>query len=235
MNIDFPASWPTTEAEALSVQERLRARVKTSGSVSLSGVGTVAGLDVAYAKDSDELAGAVVVLDARTLEPIEQKATEGVARFPYIPGLLAFREIPALVDALRQLRTVPDVLVCDGYGIAHPRRFGLACHLGALTGLPSIGVAKTAFIGRYAEPAAHRGAFSPLVDGDEVIGRVLRTRDGVKPVFVSIGSGISLDAATELVLALTPRYRLPETTRAADHLSRITLAAYTCAQPGRSL
>jgi deoxyribonuclease V len=129
-----------------------------------------------------------------------------------------------LLDALGKLRVTPDVLVCDGQGLAHPRRFGLACHLGVLTGLPSIGVGKTAFVGSFEEPGARRGDSADLVLDDEVVGKVLRTQDRVKPVFVSIGHRISLDNATRLVLRLAPKYRLPETTRAADHACRAAIA-----------
>jgi deoxyribonuclease V len=227
--IQMPAAWPANEAEALAEQDRLRDAVSTSGT--LSGLRLVAGLDVAYAKDSDQLAAAVVVLDAATLAVVEQQAVTGIARFPYVPGLLAFREIPALADALGRLQAVPDVLVCDGYGVAHPRRFGLASHLGLLTGVPSIGVAKTPFVGEYGEPARGRGAWTDLTDRGEVVGRVLRTQPGVKPVFVSVGHAVSLDEACDLVLTLSPRYRLPETTRAADHLARATLAQATPSRP----
>jgi deoxyribonuclease V len=218
----MPAAWPTTEAAALAEQDRLRSAVVSSGT--LSGVRLAAGLDVAYAKDSDQLAAAVVVLDASTLAPVEHQVATGVARFPYIPGLLAFREIPALAEALSRLRAVPDVLVCDGYGIAHPRRFGLASHLGVLTGVPSIGVAKTAFIGLHDEPPPWRGAWTDLIDGGEVVGRVMRTQQNVKPVFVSVGHAAGLDDACDLVLRLSPRYRLPESTREADRLARAALA-----------
>jgi deoxyribonuclease V len=218
-----PRDWPATEAAALAEQERLRGAVVTSGT--LAGVRLAAGLDVAYAKDSDELAAAAVVLDVSTLEVVERQAVTGVASFPYIAGLLAFREIPPLAKALGRLSTVPGVLICDGYGIAHPRRFGLASHLGVLTGLPAIGVAKTPFTGRYGQPAAERGSGADLIDGEEILGRVLRTQRAVKPVFVSVGHAVGLDEACDLVLRLSPRYRLPETTRAADHLARATLAS----------
>jgi deoxyribonuclease V len=183
----------------------------------------VAGLDVAYAVDSDRIAAAVVVLDSATLQPVDSAVAVGEATFPYVPGLLAFRELPILVSALERLTVVPELLVCDGQGIAHPTRFGLACHVGLLTDLPTIGVAKTVFVGEYGEPGLERGDFSALRDGDDVIGRVLRTRPGVKPVFVSVGHRIDLDTATARVLELSPKYRLPETTRQADHLSRATL------------
>jgi len=145
------------------------------------------------------------------------------AVFPYEPGLFAFRELPPLLAALERLDRGPDVLVCDGHGLAHPRRFGLACHLGVLTGLPTFGVAKTRFVGTHAVPAAARGSSAPLVDAGEEVGAVLRTQDGVKPVYVSAGHRIDLAHACRLTLALTPRYRLPETTRHADRLSRAAL------------
>lgn len=220
----MPDEWPTTEAGAIAEQDRLRPLVTRTG-VTAAAVRTVAGVDVAYDKDSDRLVAAVAVLDAHTLDILEQRVTEGVARFPYISGLFAFRELPTLLDALRDVTTVPDVVVCDGYGVAHPRRFGLASHLGVTTGLPCVGVAKTAFVGTYREPATERGAWTDLVDGGEIVGRVLRTQRDVKPVFVSIGHAVDLDTATDLVLALSPRYRLPETTRAADHLARTALSS----------
>ena len=214
--------WPTTAAEAEAIQDRLRPLVRLDGEPFEPR--TVAGLDVSYAVGSNRLAAAAVVLDASSLEVVEESVVDATAAFGYVPGLLAFREIPSLLAALDRLSTTPDVLVCDGYGVAHPRRFGLACHLGVLTDLPALGVAKTPFTGAYRPPGPERGAWSPLVDGDETLGRVLRTRDGAKPVFVSVGHRMSLSAACALVLRLCPRYRLPETTRRADHLSRRRLA-----------
>ncbi|WP_416901014.1 deoxyribonuclease V [Micromonospora echinospora] len=185
---------------------------------------TVAGLDVAYAEDGDRLAAAVTVLDARTLRVVDSAVVIGRPAFDYVPGLFAFRELPALLDALERLTTRPDLLVCDGHGLAHPRRFGLACHLGVLTGLPALGVGKTPLVGTWDPPGEGRGAWSPLVDGAEVVGRVLRTQAGVKPVFVSVGHRMGLESACARVLALAPRYRLPETTRTADRLCRSALA-----------
>ncbi|MGN9890173.1 deoxyribonuclease V [Micromonospora sp. L31] len=186
---------------------------------------TVAGLDVAYAESDDLLAAAVTVLDAATLTVVDRAVSVGRPAFDYVPGLFAFRELPALLAALDGLTVQPELLVCDGHGLAHPRRFGLACHLGVVTGLPAIGVGKTRLVGESAEPGPRRGDSTPLVDGGETVGRVLRTRDGVKPVFVSVGHRMSLDNAVDQVLALTPRYRLPETTRTADRLCRDALAA----------
>ncbi|MDM4722605.1 endonuclease V [Micromonospora sp. WMMA1363] len=183
----------------------------------------MAGLDVAYAKSGDRLAAAVTVLDAATLAVVDQAVSIGRPAFGYVPGLFAFRELPALLDALARLRAPPDLLVCDGHGLAHPRRFGLACHLGLVTGLPAVGVGKTPLVGRWAPPGERRGAWTPLVDGTEVVGAVLRTRDGVKPVFVSVGHRISLENAVARVVALTPHFRLPETTRTADRLCRDAL------------
>ncbi|MEO3780841.1 endonuclease V [Micromonospora sp. B11E3] len=215
---------PRTEAEAVAVQERLRPLADLVGP-GPTAPATVAGLDVAYAEAGDRLAAAVTVLDARTLAVVDQAVSVGRPAFGYVPGLFAFRELPALLDALDRLTVRPELLVCDGHGLAHPRRFGLACHLGVVTGLPAFGVGKTPLVGRWEPPGPERGSWSPLRDGDEVLGRVLRTRDGVKPVFVSVGHRMSLDNACARVLALTPRYRLPETTRSADRLCRQALPA----------
>jgi deoxyribonuclease V len=214
--------WPETAEEALVIQDRLRPLADLTSAGPRS-VRTVAGLDVAYA--DDRLAAAAVVLDAETLEVVEEATALDRPAFPYIPGLFAFRELPALVGALRALNVTPDLLVCDGHGLAHPKRFGLACHLGVLTGLPSIGVRKTRLVGDYDEPGTERGAWSPVSDGGQVVGRALRTRTGVRPVFVSVGHRADLDTACETTLRLAPRYRLPETTRRADHLSRAMLRA----------
>jgi deoxyribonuclease V len=220
----FPYVPPGSVAEALRVQDKLRPLADLAGP-GPTAPATVAGLDVAYAESGDRLAAAVTVLDARTLAVVDSAVTVGRPAFDYVPGLFAFRELPALLDALDRLTVRPDLLVCDGHGLAHPRRFGLACHLGVVTGLPAIGVGKTPLVGAWDEPGPRRGEWSPLRDGGEVVGRVLRTRDGVKPVFVSVGHRMSLANAAGRVLALTPRYRLPETTRTADRLCRDALAA----------
>lgn len=173
----------------------------------------------------DDLAAAIIVLDARTLTEVDRSTVVGRTSFPYVPGLFAFREIPSLLEALERLTVTPDLLVCDGQGLAHPRRFGLACHLGVLTSLPTIGVAKTAFVGTYSTPGPDRGSISDLVLDGEVVGAVVRTRAQVKPVFVSAGHLISLDTAVAHTLHLTPQYRLPETTRVADHACRQALVS----------
>ena len=178
-------------------------------------LGLVAGADVSYDRGSPVLFAAVVVLDADSLAVVEVAATTGRARFPYVPGYLSFRELPPAVRAFAKLRRAPDLVVCDGQGYAHPRRFGLACHLGVLFDVPSIGCAKTPLIGDFEEPGEKRGAHRRITHERETIGEVLRTRDRVKPVFVSVGHRISLATARRFILALTPRTRLPETTRAA--------------------
>jgi len=212
---------PATVEEAVRLQSSLAPSVVRTPPPSFA-PRTAAGLDVAYATDSDVVAAAVVTVSIETGEVIESVTAVGVAAFPYVSGLFAFRELPTLLTAFAQLTTVPDLLVADGHGIAHPRRFGLASHLGVETGLPAIGVAKTP-LGPYDQPADTRGATSPLLDGGEEVGAALRTQAGVKPVFVSIGHLVDLPTACALVLKLAPKYRLPETTRQADHLSRATL------------
>ncbi|MEV6315491.1 endonuclease V [Streptomyces sp. NPDC051776] len=218
-------SWPGTEAEAVAEQERLRGLVdlESPGPVPGSAV-RIAGVDVAYDEKTDRVAGAAVVLNAETLQVTERATAVTTASFPYVPGLLAFRELPPVLRALEQLVALPDLVVCDGHGIAHPRRLGLASHLGVLTGLPAFGVAKTSFAFAYEPPGPERGAWTPLADGGDVVGRALRTREGVKPVFVSVGHAVGLEEACAHTLRLTPRYRLPETTRHADNLCRRALA-----------
>jgi deoxyribonuclease V len=211
--------WPSTPDEAVELQRRLAPLVDPHPPVGWQ-PRTAAGLDVAY--DGDRLCAAVVVVDLASLETVDQVVVPGVTDFPYVPGLFAFRELPALVKALERLTTSPDVLICDGQGVAHPRRFGLASHLGVVTGLPSIGVAKTP-MGRYDPPGPDRGDWTELRDGDDVVGRALRTQRDVKPLFVSIGHRIDLDTACARVLDLAPKYRQPETTRRADQLCRQAL------------
>lgn len=230
MRIDVPHAWPRDEAEAVALQNELRPLADHAGP-GPQRPRLIAGLDVAYGGSGgadDELAAAVVVVDAQTLAPVERATAVGRATFPYVPGLFAFRELPVLIEALRRLRTAPDLLLCDGQGLAHPRRFGLACHLGVITGIATAGVAKTPFTGTYGDgsPGRERGSYADLMSGTERLGRALRTQDGVKPVYVSTGHRIDLDTACRHVLAMAAAYRLPETTRLADRLSRDALASY---------
>ncbi|MEV7503857.1 endonuclease V [Streptomyces sp. NPDC093018] len=232
--VGVPAGWPATEAQARAVQDELRARVVLDEPGPPPGTGRVTGVDVAYDDERDLVAAAAVVLDAATLEVLAESTAVGRVSFPYVPGLLAFRELPTVLAALESLPVAPGLVVCDGYGLAHPRRFGLASHLGVLTGLPTIGVAKNPFTFTYEEPAAARGSFAPLLAGDEEVGRALRTREAVKPVFVSVGHRVSLAGALAHTLALTPAYRLPETTRRADGLCRRALKEATAAGSAQS-
>lgn len=212
---------PPTVEEAVALQSALASSVVRETPPGFA-PRTATGLDVAYAVGSPLVAAAVVTVEIATGEVVESATAVGEADFPYVPGLFAFRELPTLLTALGRLRDTPDLLVADGHGLAHPRRFGLACHLGVETGLPAIGVAKTP-MADYAAPEDRRGATTPLLDGGEEVGAALRTQQGVKPIFVSIGHRLDLATACAHVLALAPRYRLPETTRQADHLSRATL------------
>ena len=221
--IGIPAGWPADEDTARAVQRELRGRIVLDEPGPAVGEGHVTGLDVAYDDERDLVAAAAVVLDARTLDVVEEATAVGRVSFPYVPGLLAFREIPTVLAALDSLTADPGLLVCDGYGLAHPRRFGLASHLGVLTGQPSIGVAKNPFTFTYGQPGSERGEFSSLLAGGEEVGRALRTQAGVKPVFVSVGQRVTLDRACAQTLHLAPRYRIPETTRHADSLCRRAL------------
>ncbi|WP_314612491.1 endonuclease V [Streptomyces stackebrandtii] len=221
--IGIPAGWPADEDAARDVQRELRGRIVLDEPGPAVGEGHVTGLDVAYDDERDLVAAAAVVLDARTLAVVEEATAVGRVSFPYVPGLLAFREIPTVLAALAALTVDPGLLVCDGYGIAHPRRFGLASHLGVLTGRPSLGVAKNPFTFTYEQPGPERGEFSALLADGEEVGRALRTQAGVKPVYVSVGHRVSLDRACAHTLHLAPRYRIPETTRHADSLCRRAL------------
>ena len=172
---------------------------------------------------------AVTVLDAQTLELLQVESYVGQATFPYIPGLFSFRELPAVLEVLKKLTTLLDLLVCDGQGLAHPRRFGLACHVGVATGIPTIGCAKTRLLGDFEPLGPDRGDYQNLLDNGEVVGRAVRTQTGKNPVFASVGHKVSLETATEWVLRLAPTYRLPETTRAADHAVNALLRAENAA------
>lgn len=210
-------AWPRSVAAARALQERLRRYVIADDR--LARVRRVAGCDVGFEADGRITRAAVAVLAFPDLTLLETSVVCRRTRFPYVPGYLSFREVPALLAAIAKLTHRPDLLICDGHGLAHPRRVGLASHLGLVTGVPSIGAAKSLLIGTHAPLPARRGVWRPLMDGDEVIGAALRTRTGVSPIYVSIGHGVSLPTAIEYALALSPRYRLPETTRAAHRLA----------------
>ena len=189
-------------------------------------VRTLGGLDVAYDEESDELVAALSRFDYPSMQHVASHTSRGKTAFPYIPGLFSFRELPAVLPLFaEQDRALwPDVIICDGHGRIHPRRFGLACHLGVLLDWPVIGCAKNHLCGDWEVPAEPRGSWSPVVMDGETIGAALRTQDGVNPIFVSVGNRVTLEEAIEVVLKASPNYRLPETTRAADAAVRAALA-----------
>lgn len=216
--LDDLEAWPTTEREARAEQERLRGRVEREdrfGQVRLVGA-----LDAHEDPLAQITYGAAVLLRLSNLAQVAAAAAHVPTRFPYIPGFLTFREAPAMLAALAKLDKRPDIVFVDGQGIAHPRRFGIASHVGVLADLPTIGVGKSRLWGRFVEPGIERGAWSKLTSGDEVIGAALRTRRATNPLFISTGHRVSLESAIALVLRCTGRYRLPEPIRAADRLSR---------------
>lgn len=219
--------WDLSPSEAITLQKRFASRVVLEGSP--KDVHLVAAADVAYvdrprgrwgAARAGLARAAAVVFSYPVLQLVEQRVIECQVSFPYVPGLLSFREIPALSLALEQLTARPNLLLVDGQGYAHPRRFGIACHLGLLLGIPTIGVAKSRLCGRHATLPQEAGARAPLEDSGEVIGLVLRTRTGVAPLYVSPGHLISPEAAADWTLRLCRGFRLPEPARLADRLSR---------------
>jgi deoxyribonuclease V len=213
-----------TEEEAIAIQEELRPQVITTD-VLPHPIKIIAGTDVEYDKDSNLIAGSIVLLDYETLQVIAVASHCMEVTFPYIPGLFSFREMPPLLRAYEKLPLHPDVIICDGQGLAHQRRFGLACHFGVTINKPVIGCGKTKLCGEYSDLGATRGSIAPLMD-PEHIGNALRTQDGINPVFVSAGHKISLSTATDMVLKVCTQYRLPETTRLADHYARLALLEY---------
>jgi len=206
-------SWDVTPEEARQLQNELRSQVIPTDRFGT--INTVAGVDIGFKKDI--ALASVVVLRFPELQVVDSVVTESPVRFPYIPGLLSFREIPPLLTAFTALQTEPDLVIVDGQGIAHPRRFGLASHLGLILDKPTIGCAKSRLWGRYEEPDSEQGAYTYLIDKGEVIGAAVRTRANVRVVYVSIGHQISLDSARVWVLACCRGYRLPETTRYAHN------------------
>lgn len=202
---------------AVALQRKLAAAVEKEDR--LDGPRTVAGADVAFPGGGRRTRAALVVLEYPSLQPVDEVVVEQPTAFPYVPGLLSFREVPALLAALERLERRPDVILCDGHGLAHPRAFGLACHLGLAADVPTVGVGKSRLYGDHREPGRRRGAHVRLIADGAVIGRVVRTRDGVRPVYVSTGHRVALATAVRLVLACAPRYRLPEPIRAADRLA----------------
>ena len=211
-------AWPLTVEEAIAIQQQFRKEVITQDQLE-EPVQYVAGVDMGFEADGTISRAAVAVLSFPSLQLQESAIARRPTTFPYVPGFLSFREIPAVLDALEKISTVPDLILCDGQGIAHPRRFGIACHLGLIVDIPTIGVAKSLLIGNHQEVSEERGSWQPLVNRGETIGAVLRTRVKTKPLYISSGHRVSLSTAIEYVLRCTPKYRLPETTRIADKLA----------------
>lgn len=209
--------WNLTPAAAIALQKTLAERIERQDR--LGPIRRIAGVDVGFEAEGRITRAAIVVLDAETLAPAGQAIARLPTAFPYIPGLLSFREIPAVLEAWKKLPIQPDLLLVDGQGIAHPRRLGIASHLGLLLDRPSIGVAKSRLIGQHTELPVDKGAWVPLRERDEIIGAVLRSRTGVAPLYISTGHRISLETALAWVMHAITRYRLPETTRAAHRLA----------------
>lgn len=211
-----PHRWDVSPARAMEIQRELAGRVRSERPA--GELRFVAGVDVAFPRDGTSCIAGAVLWDRHTGAVVERNALRRPLRFPYVPGLLSFREAPAVLAALRGLRHVPDAVICDGQGYAHPRRFGLACHVGLIIDLPTAGCGKSRLCGEHRPPGRRRGARARLVHREEVIGSVLRTQDGVNPVYVSVGHRIDLATAERLVLDCARRYRIPEPTRLADLL-----------------
>lgn len=213
--------WRVDKKEATKIQNDLSKKVLTEDK--FNKINLVGGVDVAYEKNGEVAISTVIVLEPESLKVVEIATSQCIVTFPYTPGLFSFREIPPLIEAFSKLSHIPDLIICDGQGIAHPRRFGLASHLGVLFNIPSIGCGKKNLIGASKDPGLERGCFSDIIDNGEVIGRALRTQKSKKPIYISIGHRVSLETATHWILKLSQKYRLPETTRIADQAVRAAL------------
>ncbi|HKJ95302.1 MAG TPA: deoxyribonuclease V [Gammaproteobacteria bacterium] len=209
--------WDLAPAQAIARQKVLASRVRL---IPLDGpVATIAGVDTGFEESGRTARAAVVLMDWPGLAVIETHVAREPTRMPYIPGLLSFRELPVVLKAVAMLTRRPDLVLCDGQGIAHPRRLGIAAHFGVLTGLPAIGVGKSRLTGRHDAPGLEKGDWTPLLDAGDRIGTVLRTRRGVRPLYVSPGHLVTHEEAADWVLACCPRFRLPEPIRAADRIA----------------
>lgn len=215
MNIPHLHDWNVTPDEAITLQKRLAAQVIFDRPIDISSVKYVAGVDVSVKEKTSH--AAVVVVTFPELAPVETVTASQPTPFPYIPGLLSFREGPVLEEAFGKLETEPDVFIFDGMGRAHPRRIGIATHMGLWLNKPTIGCGKTLLIGKYVEPGSEKGAFTDLIDKGERIGVTLRTREATKPVFISAGHLADLSTSIEMVMRCAPKYRLPEPIRLAHN------------------
>ena len=216
MKVENLHSWQVNPAQALDIQRKLAAQVSKSSEI--TALRFIAGVDISTGKREGMATAAVVVLNYPELRLVETKVTQGRLELPYIPGLLSFRESPLTLAACQKLTITPDLVLVDGQGIAHPRRMGLASHLGLFLNTPTIGCAKSLLCGTYEVPGEEPGSYAEVVDRGETIGAALRTRLGVKPVFVSIGHKVDLQTAIYWVTKCCRGYRLPEPTRLA-HLA----------------
>ncbi|WP_077923665.1 deoxyribonuclease V [Spirosoma sp. 209] len=205
-----------TPAEAVSLQQQLRSQIRIQPLATTPK--TIAGCDISFNKFEETVYAGIVVLDLETLDTIEEAGVVSTATFPYVPGLLSFREIPSLLEAWQKLTIEPDVVMFDGQGIAHPRRIGIASHGGLFLNRPTFGCAKSVLVGKYEEPAPERGSWSPMTHYRDVIGAALRTKNKVNPVYVSPGHLIDLETAITLTLRCDKGYRIPEPTRRAHNL-----------------
>jgi len=210
--------WNLSPREAIELQKQFAYEVIQADKLD-EPVKTVAGIDLGYDVKNDTSRAVVVVLSFPELELLETSEALLPIQFPYVPGLLSFRETPVAIKALEILKITPDLILCDGQGLAHPRRFGIACHIGLIADVPTIGVAKSILVGRFENLGEARGNTAPLIHRNEQIGVALRTKDKTQPVYVSVGHRISLETAVKYVLECTPKYRLPETTRLADKMA----------------
>lgn len=214
------AEWLNSPTEAVAQQKKLSKQVVIKDK--FSDIGFVAGVDVGFEQQGRVTRAAIVVMNINDFEIVDVAIAKRATTLPYIPGLLSFRELPAVMSAFESLKILPDMVFCDGHGIAHPRRFGIACHFGVLTGIPAIGIGKSRLVGTYSEPENERGAQQPLVHKNTEIGAVLRTRVNVKPVFVSPGHKVSVASAVSWALRCTGQYKLPEPVRwAHKHASEL--------------
>ncbi len=215
MKTKLRARWNVSPREAMRLQQAWRERVESQDR--FGPLRYVAGADMAFDPETHVAFAGVIVYRLPGLEEVERRMARRLLRFPYVPGLLSFREGPVLLAAFARLRIEPDLILIDGHGVAHPRRFGIACHLGLLLDKPTIGCAKSILVGEAEEPGAPAGSTSSLVDHGETVGMVLRTHDQVRPIYVTIGHRVSLESAVRIVRHCTDGYRIPKPTRAADH------------------
>ena len=230
MKTKLRTRWNLTPREAVRLQQTWRERVETQDQ--FGPLQYVAGADMAFDPETKLAFAGVIVYHLPELEEVERRMARGPLRFPYVPGLLSFREGPVLLAAFAGLRVEPDVILIDGHGMAHPRRFGIACHLGVLLDKPTIGCAKSILVGEAEEPGAAAGSTSPLVDKGETVGVALRTRDNVAAIYVTIGHRVSLESATRIVIQCTDGFRIPKPTREADHWVGDLRRAYQAARKG---